>query len=192
MFRLDYKIFDILTDEGVWEGRPLDPEKMTIAIRVLNKNLKELRKELDEQFEELRNKFGAEIKADLKWEVQEVETQMKLLQLQPSQEQNLQQHIMIKELTLEKLVNSAKEKLKSQTKFSESKRKERNDKLESFFKNLPTNQDEIIKGLEEIKKDLSRKLSWNEINNLCQTSQELRQLKLSLQNQQSQTQIPPK
>ena len=72
--------------------------------------------------------------------------------------------------------------------FSENKRKEREEKLNSFFKNFPTNQDEFAKQLEDIKQDLSKKLTWSEINNLCQTKIELTKLQTELENQQNQQQ----
>ncbi|CAB4376900.1 uncharacterized protein OCT59_018735 [Rhizophagus irregularis] len=67
----------------------------------------------------------------------------------------------------EQSINSAKEKLKSKSKFS-AKRNKRNNELKAFFKNLPTNPKEFIEFLENIKVGLSKKLTSEEIDNLCQ------------------------
>jgi hypothetical protein len=111
-----------------------------------------------------------------------------------SQEQELQKQITIKISGFESLVNSAKEKLKSKSYFS-TDREERDRQLESFFEIFPTNLDEFIKGLESIKKDLSKKLIWSEINSLCQTKVELNSLQKELeslrQDQAQILQLPP-
>jgi len=77
-----------------------------------------------------------------------------------NQKQELQTEIQTKKTELEDLISSIKEKLKSNSKnplLSNTKRQERNEKLESLFKNIPTNQEEFVKNLENIKKDLSKK-----------------------------------
>jgi hypothetical protein len=73
--------------------------------------------------------------------------------------EGLQQQIETKKTELEKLINLAKYKLKSNSKFSDAKRQEREEKLETFFKNFPTDQDKFIKDLENIKEGLSKKLT---------------------------------
>jgi hypothetical protein len=150
---------------------------MEAAIISLNKNLKVLKAELLEETKELQDKFGKEkIKPVL------------------AQEKVLQQQIKVKKTEIKQLINSAKNKLKSNSKFSDTKRQEREEKLESFFENIPTNPEEFKKSLENIKEGLSKKLTAEEINNLCQTNNELKQLRLSSQGQQTaqilQTNLP--
>ncbi|CAG8519953.1 10720_t:CDS:2 [Paraglomus occultum] len=112
--------------------------------------------------------------------------------LNRQKQDNLQEQIMSKSLALEKLVDSAKEKLKSDSRFN-FKRKKRNEKLKKTFEVLPATSKELVKKIENIKKNLSKKLTKEEINNLCQISRELRELHLSTQSEQkSQVQIPPK
>ncbi|CAJ0900013.1 13536_t:CDS:2 [Entrophospora sp. SA101] len=166
-FNTDCKIFDVLTDEGIWEGRFLNSERMETAVKTLNKNLKTLKIEQEEEIKELQSQFGKD-----------------KINLSLAQKEDLQSQTQAKETELTKLINSAKFKLKSNSKFSDTKRQEREEKSAVFFKNLPTNPEEFIKSLENIKAGLSKKLTNEEINSLCRTSQELRQLELDLQDQQ--------
>ncbi|CAG8562480.1 3897_t:CDS:2, partial [Paraglomus occultum] len=73
-------------------------------------------------------------------------------------------------------IKSAKTKLKSNSKFSETKREEREEKLKSFFSDFPITPRKFVKALENIKPGLSGKLTAEEINNLCQNKSELIQL----------------
>src|SRR6185369_7249511 len=88
-------------------------------------------------------------------------------------EENLSRQIKSKLSILETSINSAKTKLKSSSKFSETKREEREEKLKSFFSNFPTTSKKFVKALKNIKLELSEKLTAEEINNLCQTKSEL-------------------
>lgn len=83
------------------------------------------------------------------------------------------------------LITLTKEKLKSKSKIfnSVAKHKKREEKLEVFFKNLLATQKELEKGLENIKKGLSKKLTEQEINNLCQAQAELTQWRLKLEKE---------
>jgi len=92
-------------------------------------------------------------------------------------EENLSRQIKSKLSILESSINSAKTKLKSNSKFSEAKREEREEKLKSFFSNFPTTSRKFVKALENIKSGLSGKLTEEEISNLCQTKSELIQLR---------------
>jgi len=92
-------------------------------------------------------------------------------------EENLSRQIKSKLSILESSINSAKTKLKSNSKFSEAKREEREEKLKSFFSNFPTTPRKFVKALENIKSGLSGKLTEEEISNLCQTKSELIQLR---------------
>ena len=103
-----------------------------------------------------------------------------------NQQKKLRKQVGTKKFELKQLITSAKEKLKSKSKFFETKRKERNKKLESFFETFPANQHEVVKSLENIKTGLSKRLTMEEINNLCQAQIELVQLKLELKNLQEQ------
>ncbi|CAG8438028.1 5991_t:CDS:2 [Scutellospora calospora] len=140
---------------------------MERAITSLSQNLKMLRSELEDEMKGYKNKFGKE-KINLGSTVRE-----------------LQQQIKAKKFVLEQLVTSAKTKLRSSSKFSKAKRQEREQKLEAFFKNLPATQDEVIENLENIRKDLSKKLTEQEINDLCQTQNKLTELQKELENLQS-------
>ena len=131
---------------------------MKDTIKLLKSNLRKMKLELRNEEKEFKSKFGIDLNLDLEIG-EEIETKFQQLQIQPNQEQNLQQQIIIKKLTLENLINSAKDKLKSNSKFSDSKKKDRDSKLESFFKNIPTNPDEFVKNLDNIKENLSKKLS---------------------------------
>jgi GTPase SAR1 family protein len=84
-----------------------------------------------------------------------------------------------KETELNQLISSVEDKLKSSN-FLDLKRKERNEKLEIFFKNFPADQDKFIKDLENIKQGLSKKLTQGEINNLYQVRIELNNLQVKL------------
>jgi len=91
-------------------------------------------------------------------------------------EENLIRQIKSKLSILETSIKSAKTKLRSNSKFSETKREEREEKLKSFFSNFPIAPRKFIKSLENIKPGLSGKLTAEEINNLCQNKSELIQL----------------
>src|ERR1043165_1918500 len=125
---------------------------MKDTIKLLKSNLRKMKLELRNEEKEFKSKFGIDLNLDLEIG-EEIETKFQQLQIQPNQEQNLQQQIIIKKLTLENLINSAKDKLKSNSKFSDSKKKDRDSKLESFFKNIPTNPDEFVKNLDNIKEN---------------------------------------
>jgi len=103
---------------------------------------------------------------------------VKLLYANLDKSQELQKQLTAKKLILEQLIISAKEKLKSNSKLFDTKRKEREEKLESLFENIPTNPEEFKKSLENIKPGLSKKLTLEEINELCQTKSELTQLQM--------------
>lgn len=49
LFSVNYKVFDVLIKDGIWEGRSLNLEKMETAIVSLNQNLNELRAELEQE-----------------------------------------------------------------------------------------------------------------------------------------------
>src|ERR1043166_3488454 len=94
--------------------------------------------------------------------------QKELTALKEKQGEILREQIKGKESELNQLIGLAKDKLKRSS-FLDSKRKERNEKLENFFKNFLADQDKFVKDLESIKQGLSKKLAQEEINNLCQT-----------------------
>lgn len=171
---------------------------MKATVISLSDNLKQLKVELEEQEEEFRSKFGKELKDISIFDSKQLEVQIQYPRFdQIKQEEDLAKQTEGKETYLQELVAIVKGKLKSKSKgiFSDDKHKERNEKLESFFKNFPTTQGEFIKGLENIKHDLSKKLSEQEISSLCQTRIELNQLQIELKNlqeQQFQIQISPK
>ena len=157
---------------------------MESAIVSLDENLRTLKLERKGELKELQEKFGKG-KINLNFASGE------------NLKEKLQEQIKTKEDYLRNLINSSKNKLKSKSKgiFSDDKHKERNEKLELFFKNFPSSKEEFIKGLENIKNDLSKKLSEQEINSLCQTRIESTQLQIELKNlqeQQAQIQIPSK
>lgn len=78
--------------------------------------------------------------------------------LKEGQKTILRDQIKGKESELGQLIFSVKDKLKSNS-FLDSKRKERNKKLEFFFKDFPADQDKFVKGLENIKQGLGKKLA---------------------------------
>jgi serine/threonine protein kinase len=112
-----------------------------------------------------------------------------------SQEVNFNEKFQDVEIHLRELIDSAKGKLKSKSKFPASVKK-RDEGLDKVFQDLPTIKEEFIEKLENIKKGLSKKLTEEEINNLCQKHKELVELRTKLKNlqeqQKSQIQIPPK
>jgi len=111
------------------------------------------------------------------------ELQQKLIE----QQEDLKNRIKDKNNALKELINSTKSKLKSESiNPLSSKHKEREEKLAPIFENLPTNPEEFIKSLENIKKDLSKKLTLEEINKLYQTQIELTKLQTELENLQNQ------
>lgn len=96
--------------------------------------------------------------------------------------QNLQDQIQVKEIYLKEIINSVKDKLKSNSKLPfDTKRQEREEKLNLLFENLLITSEEFVKGLENIKQGLSKKLTEQEIDNLCQAQIELNNLKQSQQ-----------
>ncbi|MCE8162879.1 MAG: hypothetical protein I3273_01065 [Candidatus Moeniiplasma glomeromycotorum] len=109
--------------------------------------------------------------------------------LLPNQEINFKKNLQETEIRLQKLINSAKGKLKSKSKFSDA-RQRRNEELEKVFQILPAASEELIRKLESIKKDLSEKLTDEEINSLCQVKSELENFKK--QEQVAQIEKPPK
>lgn len=103
---------------------------------------------------------------------------------------NLKDRIQVKEVHLKELINLAKDKLKSNSKFSDAKQREREEKLNLFFNNFSAIPEEFIKSLEKIKLGLSKKLIPEEINNLCQTKIKLNELQMELDNLQQNQQHP--
>ena len=79
---------------------------------------------------------------------------------------------------------------------SDIRRKERDEKLKLVFENFPTAPKELMAKLEEVKSGLGKRLSAEEINNLCQVQDELTKSQTDLENllqrQQAQIEIPPK
>jgi len=151
---------------------------MEETINALSENHKQLESEWEEQFEKFKMRLGKK-RASLF-----------------SQEQQIRAKIHKLENRLEELVSSSKNKLKSTSKFSEDKRRERDEKLKLVFENLPTTLEELIAGLEEIKDGLSKKLTEEEINNLYQVKKTLADLKQELatlqEQQQAQIETLPK
>ncbi|CAG8645067.1 6972_t:CDS:2, partial [Scutellospora calospora] len=116
-------------------------------------------------------------------------------------QQKLRQQIKKKKIVLEELINLIKEELKekevalknlinltkekkgrNKLKLFDSKRKAKEEKLNSLFQKFPLTKEEFIKELENIEPGLSEKLTEKEINNLCQTKEELNQLQAELEN----------
>lgn len=161
LFKTDYKIYDVFIGKSIWKGRSLTPERMEKVIDLLGENLKTLRIETEEEIKELQNMFGKE-----------------KINLSSIQSEDLAKQIKDKEIHLQKLVTVAKDKLKSKSKFSDAKQKERNEKLEEVFQNLPNTSEELVKKIENIKSGLSGKLTREEVNNLCQIQTELENLQV--------------
>lgn len=167
-----YKVFGILSNDKIWREKHLSFEKMEVAIDLLLKNLNELETEGKEQI----NKVIDELKisrryGDLVFKIRDAQEQIR----------RFKKH-------LNELIESAKDKLKSKSKLSDVKRQERDKELESFFKNLPTTSKEFIEKLENIKKDLSKKLTMEEINNLYQVQVDLTKLQMELEDLKSKQQ----
>jgi predicted nuclease with TOPRIM domain len=115
--------------------------------------------------------------------------------LHPNQEIDFKKNLQEVKIRLQGIINTVKDKLKSKSKIS-SHVKKRNEELEELFRDFSTSPKEFSKSLDNIKKNLSKKLSEEEIKALCQTKIELVKLtELSKQVQtepQSQIQISPK
>jgi len=103
------------------------------------------------------------------------------------QQKDLQKQIVSRESDLEVLISSAKDKLRSNSVLTATKQ-DREDKLATLFQSLPANSEEFIKALENIKPELSKKITEQEISNLCQVQGELFQLRRGLENSQVQEQ----
>jgi len=138
---------------------------------------KELEKEFNQQFEEFKNKlkFGKEY---TKLFIQEKEIRIKIQQL---------------ENQLEKLVNSAKNKLASKKwwDLSEEKQKRTKDR-KLFFEAFLKNQSSLTTSDKEL---LEKKLSKEGLDIICQKQKQLTELQVELeglQKQQTQIQILPK
>lgn len=99
----------------------------------------------------------------------------------------LSEQIETRKTYLQGLISSAREKLKSHSKIPFfRKHEERERRLVSLFENIPNTLEEFIRDLENIKKELSKEITKEEINELCQTNNELRQLRINLENLQGQ------
>lgn len=208
---------DIFEVSGIQKEEPPTAEKMVKAIDLLTEDLEkfaqELKQEKDQYAEKIKTFFSDEDNNTLQAELIELlkklsekesengSTQsststysqsqsIRLNQGQAKQREDLQKQIISKKTSLEQLIISAKEKLKSTSKFSDTKRKEREKKLELLFKNLPATSEEFIKSLESIKTGLSGKLTKEEVNELCQKQVELMKLQIELENLQKQEQKP--
>jgi energy-coupling factor transporter ATP-binding protein EcfA2 len=118
-----------------------------------------------------------------KLKIIQIESQLdKLRQFSKPEPNNVLLKTKQKEIELESLVKLAKDKLKGSSIFS-IRSADKNKELESFFKDFPTNQVEFVKNLEKIKKDLSKKITPEEINSICRIKKELEQLRLSSQGE---------
>jgi|SRR6185503_12831785 len=151
---------------------------MEETINALNENHQQLEKEWEEQFDTLKTKLGNE-KASLFYQEQQIRAKIHRLQNQ-----------------LEELKSLIKSKLKSTSKFSEDKRRERKEKLESILKNISTSPEEFATKLEKVKEGLSKRLTEEEIKNLCQLKSTLadsnQKLAVLQEQQQAQVEVLPK
>jgi putative ribosome biogenesis GTPase RsgA len=177
-FNTDYEIFDVLDSKNVFKHRSLTLERMEKTINALSENHKELESEWEEQFDKFKTKLGKK-RASLFY-----------------QEQRIRVKIHELENRLEELISWVKEKLKSKSVLSKNKLQERNKELEKIFKNLPATPKEFIAKLEEIKSELSKKLSGEEVRSLYQVKNELSESQIYLENllqeQQAQIEQPSK
>lgn len=161
LFNANYKVFDI--DTHNWENKPLEIGKMNDTIILLSQNLKELKAELETQEENFGSRFEKELK-----NIPEIQTHL-------SQSQLSQQ--------MENLVESFRGKLESKSCFP-NKRKQRSNELDQLFANLPPTPEKFIDELKNIKPKLSKILTEQEIKELYQNNDRLKQLKTELGNLQ--------
>jgi uncharacterized protein (DUF2344 family) len=138
--------------------------EMEKAIVSLGENFDKLELELEQEEREFKQRFGSWFSEDFGVQEsinleQQIQTHFSSQIVKSNELKELQKLIVSKQITLGELVNSVKEKLQSKSKFSETKQKDRSEKLDSFFKNFPTSQDEFVKGLDNIKENLSKKLT---------------------------------
>ena len=158
LFNTNYEVFDILDNNGIWKERILTPEKMETAIILLSKNLKELETEWEEQFEKLKSELSKE-HTSLFVQEQQVRTEIQQAQHQ-----------------LEELINSAKNKLKSK-KWSVEEREKRDKEREILLRKFLSNQVTLTTSEKEL---LERKLTREELDNVCKTQKKLTKLQTKL------------
>jgi hypothetical protein len=203
----------------------LDSESMKKAIELLDKHFKEFTEELQRETNHHAEKiekafFGADgefLQAEVtelleKLNGKEVNQESFLLQEKNQsvgqEKVFLKQQIEDKKTYLEKLVNSAKNRLMSKNQWiSEQERDKKTRERESLLETLLKTQERIVypRGsiieeskfqlkhkLQSIKQDLSKKLTEEEVNNICRTQIELTKLQIDLEKFQVQVQVLPK
>lgn len=187
-----YSVFEV---GNIQKEEELTMEKMKEVINSLANNLKEFTKELQQEKVQYVEKMEAFfIGADgefLQKEITELlnklagQEELGLIEQQP----DLANQIVANENILKELINSAKDKLESKDRWTfTNKREEKTKERQLFLKIFLDNPEKLTASQKEL---LEKKITKEGLNQISQVSQELRWLRLNLQNEQTTSQILP-